>query len=48
MRAILTLARRAYAYYRTDDTRETWIAVILGMIAVGLTWWRVSRFRSRS
>lgn len=40
MRAAVTLAQRAVAYYRSDDGRETYLAAALATVAAGLVWWQ--------
>lgn len=40
MRSALTLGSRAVGMYQSDDPRETWIAAVLGAVAVGLVLWQ--------
>jgi hypothetical protein len=40
MNGAVTLARRSYSMWRSDDPRETWIAAGLAAVAAGLMWWR--------
>lgn len=41
MKGVVTLGSRAYRFYQSDDPRESYLAAVLALLALGLAWWRV-------